>query len=190
MSAWRFISVSAAVLTLAACGPASEPEAADAPVMETEAAETAAMDTPPADTPEAADPAPAADPEESLHPLEVMAREVCAAGDEGFGALLTEGTGFISRGGDARVHAAWNLDGEVGESVIYTPDLPLEDRVVFDGAAADFLRRNLVAGVDRTGITGAFRYRDGRFCVVQTEREAIEALRDAVRTAEAVIDAQ
>ena len=98
--------------------------------------------------------------------------------------MLPDGTGFASRGPDARVHAAWNLDGETGEAIIATPDLEMEERTVFDFAVADFLRHNMVAGFDRTGLTGAFRYRDGRFCVVQSEREVIEALRDAVQAAQ------
>lgn len=185
MSALRLISVSAAVLTLAACGPASDTEDADVPAAAPESADAAASDAP------ETEPVPAADPEgETLDPLEILAREVCAAGDEGFGALLPDGAGFASRGADARVHTAWNLDGEIGESLIYTAEIALDDRVVFDGAVADFLRHNLVAGFDRSGLTGAFRFRDGRFCVVQTERDVVEALRDAVRTAEALIDAE
>ena len=61
--------------------------------------------------------------------------------------------------------------------------------MAFDGAVADFLRHNLVAGFDREGLTGAFRYRDGRFCVVQTEPHVIDALHQAVETAQAQIDA-
>lgn len=162
----RFLSASVLILALAACAP--EAEQAKAPEENAPVAETTD----------------AASGDEALEALEIAARDVCAAGDEGFAALLPDGTGFASRGPDARVHAAWNLDGETGEAIIATPDLDMEERTVFDFAVADFLRHNMVAGFDRTGLTGAFRYRDGRFCVVQSEREVIEALRDAVQAAQ------
>ncbi|MCP2671772.1 hypothetical protein NHF40_12615 [Maricaulaceae bacterium EIL42A08] len=166
MTDLRFLSASALILALAACAPEAEP--VEAPEEGAPAAET--TDAGPGD--------------EALGVLEIAARDVCAAGDDGFAALLPDGTGFASRGPDARVHAAWNLDGETGEAIIATPDLEMEERTVFDFAVADFLRHNMVAGFDRTGLTGAFRYRDGRFCVVQAEREVIEALRDAVQAAQ------
>jgi hypothetical protein len=127
---------------------------------------------------------------EALSALEIAAREVCAAGDEGFAAQLPEGAAFASRGPDARVHAAWNVDGETHEAIIHTPSLSEDQRLAFDGAVADFIRRNMTAGFDRTGLTGAFRYRDGRFCVVQTEAEAIAPLQTAVREAEAALAGQ
>lgn len=179
MSALRLISLSALVGALAACSPAAEPEDSSAaqpaaPQVEAPAAETVA--------------APTTGPNgETLDALEILAREVCAAGDEGFAELLPDGAGFASRGADARVHTAWNLDGETAEQVIYTPELELDDRTAFDGSVADFLRQNLVSGFDRSGITGAFRFRDGRFCVIQTERDVVAALRDAVLTAEAAM---
>ena len=162
----RFLSASVLILALAACAP--EAEQAEAPEENAPVAETTD----------------AASGDEALEALEIAARDVCAAGDEGFAALLPDGTGFASRGPDARVHAAWNLDGETGEAIIAILDLEMEERTVFDFAVADFLRHNMVAGFDRTGLTGAFRYRDGRFCVVQSEREVIEALRDAVQAAQ------
>ena len=124
---------------------------------------------------------------DALHPLDLAARNTCAAGDEGFAAALPSGAAFASRGPDARVHAAWNVDERTHEAIIYTPSLEQDVRMAFDMAVADFMRRNLAAGVDRTGITGADRHRDGRFCVVQTEAEAIEALQAAVRDAEAAL---
>ena len=147
-----------------------------------------------ADAGEAAEPASAAGGEpagedDGLSVLEIAAREVCAAGDEGFAAELPDGAAFASRGPDARVHAAWKVDGETYETIIHTPSLPDAARLAFDNAAADFIRRNMTAGFDRTGLTGAFRYRDGRFCVVQTEAEAIGPFQDAVRAAEAALDA-
>mgnify|MGYP006268953919 CR=1 FL=1 len=124
-----------------------------------------------------------------LSALERAAREVCAAGDEGFSAELPDGAAFASRGPDGRVHAAWNVDGETHEAVIHTPSMPEESRLAFDLSVADFLRRNMTADFDRTGLTGAFRYRDGRFCIVQTEAEAIAPFQEAVREAEAALPA-
>lgn len=176
MIALRLLAPAALTVALAACSQAPEADTEAGPASDAAPAEAAT--------------APEAGGEyETLHPLEITAREACAAGDEGFAQVLPEGSGFASRGADARVHAAWNLDGETGEAIIATPDLAMEDRLAFDGAVADFLRHNMVAGFDREGLTGAFRYRDGRFCVVQTEREVIEALREAVQTAQARIDA-
>lgn len=174
MTTLRLISLSALTLALAACGAPQAETAADA---EAGASEARQSETAPANAEEGS----------NLDVIEISARDVCSAGDDGFGDVLADNTGFASRGADARVHAAWKLDGETYESIIHTPSLALEDRVVFDGAVADFLRHNLVTGFDRAGITGAFRFRDGRFCVVQTEREVIEALRDAVVAAEAAI---
>jgi predicted small lipoprotein YifL len=124
---------------------------------------------------------------DALQPLDLAARGACAAGDENFAAELPSGAAFASRGPDARVHAAWNVDGRTHQAIIYTPSLDQDVRMVFDSAVADFMRRNLAAWVDRTGITGADRHRDGRFCVVQTEAEAIDALQAAVRDAEAAL---
>jgi hypothetical protein len=177
MTALRLLAPAALVFALAACAEAPEAEPEAAPMQN--AAQTAVPEAEPA----------AAEEDETLNPLEIAAREVCAAGDEGFAQVLPEGTGFASRGADARVHAAWNLDGETGEAIISTPTLTMDDRLAFDGAVADFLRHNMVAGFDREGLTGAFRYRDGRFCVVQTERAVIEALREAVQTAQDRVDA-
>lgn len=177
MTVLRWLAPALLVLVLAACAeaPQAEPETAPASEAVADAVEPA--------------PQPDADEEEGLDPLEIAAREACAAGDEGFVQALPDGAGFASRGADARVHAAWNVEGERGEAVIYTADLALEDRMAFDGAVADFLRHNLVAGFDRSGLTGVFRFRDGRFCVVQTEPEVIDALRRAVQTAEAQLEA-
>ncbi len=169
----------AAALALTACGgePLEDPEASPYAGGEPEAAET-----------EVAAPAGGADENgDALHPLDLAARNTCAAGDEGFAAELPSGAAFASRGPDARVHAAWNVDGRTHQVIIYTPSLEQDLRMAFDMAVADFMRRNLAAGVDRTGITGADRHRDGRFCVVQTEAEAIEALQAAVRDAEAAL---
>jgi hypothetical protein len=116
----------------------------------------------------------------------MAARDVCMAGDDAFADALPEGAGFASRGADARVHVAWKLEGETGEAILHTPSLEPDARLTFDGAVADFLRRNMTAGFDRTGLTGAFRSRDGRFCVVQTQTEAVEALRTATLTAQGV----
>ncbi len=170
MSALRFVSASALVLALAACAPEAEPETVETEVVEAEA--PAASPTTPGD-----------DDAEALEPLAAAARDACAAGDLAFVGEIPEGSGFVSRGPDARVHAAWRLEGEDAEYVIRTPELSDENRQPFDFAVADFMRHNMVAGFDRTGLTGAFRYRDGRFCVVQTEREVVEALRDATLTA-------
>ena len=177
MTALRLLAPAALVFALTACSqaPQAEPETAPA------ADEAAQADAPAAQ--------PSAGEGETLHPLEIAARDVCAAGDEGFAQVLPDATGFAARGADARVHAGWNLDGAIGEAIIATPQLDMENRLVFDGAVADFLRHNMVAGFDREGLTGAFRYRDGRFCVVQTERAVIDALREAVLTAQAQIEA-
>lgn len=141
-----------------------------------------------ADAPaEAATPAADEDEGEGLNALEIAARETCAAGDSGFGDQLPTDTSFASRGPDGRVHIAWNDRGEVFETIIPVVDLETEDRMAFEGAVADFIRHNLVAGFDRTGLTGAFRYRDGRFCVVQTEEAVIAALQDAVDTAQSAL---
>jgi hypothetical protein len=173
MTAMRLITVFAAALSLASCGaPDATPEA---PASQSAQAEAPA-------------PQSEADAEPSLAPLEIAARDVCAAGDDGFAAALPDGAAFASRGPDARVHAGWNIDGERHEAIIYTPSLSDEARLAFDGAVADFVRRNLVAGVDRTGLTGAYRYRDGRFCVVQTEAVAIAPFQDAVQTAQAQLN--
>lgn len=176
MTAMRSILIGFTALAsagaLAACDPAAEP--GEAP------GEAAASGAEPVET---AGP----DGERALTELEVAARSVCAAGDEGFAAQLPDGTGFASRGPDARVHAAWSVDGEVHEAIVYTPSLEMEARLTFDRAVADFMRRNLEPGVDRSGLTGAYRYRDGRFCVVQTEAEAISGLQSAVRDVEAVL---
>ncbi len=171
MSALHFVTVSVLGLGLMACAPDADPQ-------QTEGAETLVETETPADATSAETPV-----EESLEPLVIAARDACAAGDEGFVAHLPESAGFVSRGPDARVHAAWRLDGEDREHIIATPELEMEPRTAFDFAAADFMRHNMVAGFDRAGITGAFRYRDGRFCVVQTERQTVEALRDATITA-------
>jgi len=188
MSALRFISVSAIALAAAACGEAPEVDAVDE--VDASGAQTESVEMDAAEPAAAPQSASAEEDSEALDALEMLARTMCGAGDVGFGDLLPEGAGFASRGPDARVHTAWNLDGDVGESVIYTPAIAMEERTVFDVAVATFQRHNLVAGFDRTGITGADRGRDGRFCVVQTEREVVEALRDAVQTAEAARDAQ
>lgn len=175
MPCLRFLPLSVAGLILAGCAPEAEVEQptppSEAAVSQPDGA-TDAMD--------------GEGDDEALDATEILARDVCAAGDDGFGALLPDGHGFASRGPDARVHAAWNIGGEGGEAIVYTPGIDMEERTVFDTAVASFMRHNLVAGVDRDGITGAYRLRDGRFCVVQTEREVIEDLRDAVLTAQGV----
>ena len=117
--------------------------------------------------------------EASITALDRLADTVCRAGDDGFSSLLAESQGFASRGGDARVHLAWSLNGEVVDAVVHTPSLNQDVRMPFDSAVADFLRHNLIAGNDWSEQTGAFRSRDGRFCVVQTEPDVIAALRDA-----------
>jgi hypothetical protein len=168
-----------AAFALTACGgePPEDPEASPYAGGEPDAARTDAAAPVGGQAPES----------DQLTTLEIAAREVCAAGDEGFAGQLPDGTAFASRGPDARVHAGWNLDGETYEAIIHTPSLSEDQRLDFDGAVADFIRRNLVAGFDRTELTGAFRYRDGRFCVVQTEAEAIEPFQAAVREAEAAL---
>ena len=168
-----------AVFGLTACGaPQSEPAAS--PYAGGGEAEGGTQDTAAASQ---------ADGEPALDPLDVAAREACAAGDEGFSAGLPEGSAFAARGGDGRVHAAWREDGSTYEAVIHTPSLDQEARSAFDRAVAELLRRNLTAGFDRTGLTGAFRFRDGRFCVIQTEAEAIAPFQAAVREAEAAVTA-
>jgi hypothetical protein len=172
-----------AALTVSACGgdEPGQPDVSPYAGGERNAAET-----------DAAAPAAGVDASEdedgdALDPLEIVARDTCAAGDEGFAGVLPGGSAFASRGPDARVHAGWNVDGRTHETIIYTPSLEQEARLAFDGAVADFMRRNLVADLDRNGLTGAYRYRDGRFCVVQTEAEAIAPLQAAVRAAEAAL---
>lgn len=119
--------------------------------------------------------------EDEVSALDQLARDICLAGDEGFSDLLTVPQGFASRGADARVHLGWALEGDQGEVVVSTPQLTQEQRMEFDFAIADFIRHNLVAGFDRTSLTGAYRSRDGRFCVVQTDPELIATLSAAAQ---------
>lgn len=199
--AMRFIPVSALALVLMACGETgtpneTAPDASDAPAMaaDSDAAALAADEAADAagsqgeDVASAETAAQAAEitQDDGPSPLDRTARDVCMAGDDGFADALPEGAGFASRGADARVHAAWKLEGETGEAVLLTPSLEPDARLAFDGAVADFLRRNMTSGFDRTGLTGAFRARDGRFCVVQTEADAVQALRAATLTAQGV----
>lgn len=188
--AMRFIPVSALALVLMACGETgtpdeTAPDASEAPAMaaDSDAAALAAGESAEAARPQGEEQATADD---GPSPLDRAARDACMAGDDGFADALPEGAGFASRGADARVHAAWKLEGETGEAIVHTPSLEPDARLTFDGAVADFLRRNMTSGFDRTGLTGAFRSRDGRFCVVQTETEAVEALRAATLTAQGV----
>jgi|GEM_PF-7069873 hypothetical protein len=185
--AMRYIPAGALALVLMACGESVTPgeTAPDAPAIlagetddatSAQAGDTEASDLEAASTGESDGPA----------PLDVAARDACMAGDEAFADPLPDGSGFASRGADARVHVAWKLEGETGEAILHTPSLEPDTRLTFDGNVADFLRRNMTAGFDRTGLTGAFRSRDGRFCVVQTETEAVEALRAATLTAQGV----
>ncbi len=185
MTALRPVLMSMTALTgalaLTACGgePPEDPEASPYAGGEPDSAQTETA------APAGGEPAET----DALSALDIAAREACAAGDAGFAAALPEGSAFVSRGPDARVHAAWNVDGETHEAIIHTPSLPDEARLAFDNAVADFIRRNMTAGFDRTGLTGAFRNRGGRFCVVQTETETIEPLQMAVREAEAALEA-
>ncbi|MGJ3232051.1 MAG: hypothetical protein ACFE0P_09650 [Oceanicaulis sp.] len=184
--ALRFTTVGAIALLLAACGETDTPDASSYAAGESDAAEVNAAET--ADAAQA-DQAAAEVDEDGLTRLDRLAREACAAGDEGFAADLPENAGFAARGPDARVHAAWALDGVREEAIIHTPSLDEDSRLTLDMAVADFLRLNMQAGVDRAGKTGAFRARDGRFCIVQANREATVALRDAMTEAQAILDA-
>lgn len=179
MTEFRFVTVGAVgalALALTACGePADDNSASPYAGGGSSDAEPAAAQT--------------TEDEAGLRPLEVAANAICEAGDDGFAALLPEGSAFASRGPDARVHAAWRYGGETHAVIIRTPDLAPEPRLAFDMAVADFMRRNMSAGFDRTGLTGAFRGRDGRFCVVQTEEDAIAPLIAAVREAESALGA-
>lgn len=196
--AMRFIPVGALAIMLMACGETGTPDetGSDAPAMAAdsdtaalaagESAEAASAQGEEETMAEAAAQTPETPEDDGPSPLDRAARDICMAGDDGFADALPEGAGFASRGADARVHAAWKLEGETGEAIVHTPSLEPDARLTFDGAVADFLRRNMTSGFDRTGLTGAFRSRDGRFCVVQTEAEAVEALRAATLTAQGV----
>ncbi|MFW5661631.1 MAG: hypothetical protein ACOC05_09625 [Oceanicaulis sp.] len=200
MTALKLSSISALVLLLAACGETEGPDASPYAAGEDDAEAINAGETAePAEgmdedvTADAADRAetsaatPAAD-EDELTELEILAREICEAGDDSFGEALPAGAAFASRGADARVHAAWRLDGMAERAIMRTTALPDEARSAFDGAVADFLRHNMTAGFDRDGLTGAYRSRDGRFCVVHTEDAPVAALVEAVETARAQIE--
>ncbi|MEQ8406630.1 MAG: hypothetical protein RKE49_16185 [Oceanicaulis sp.] len=171
--ALRFTTLGALALFLAACGEtgtndASPYAAGDSDAAQVNAGEAGAED---GETP---------DEPEGPSTLDQAARTACEAGDDGFADTLPDGAAFASRGPDARVHVGWKRGGDAIERIVYAPGLERQTRTAFDGAVADFLRRNMAAADDRTGRTGAFRGRDGRFCIVQTEAEAVDALIEAV----------
>lgn len=176
----RIISIFAFALFLSGCGETETPDASPYAAGGQDADQVNAVE---ADGDTDDDAAAEADgPSE----LDLLARTVCEAGDTDFAAPLPDGAGFASRGPDARVHVAWSLDGERDSVIIHTPSLEQDARLAFDGAVADFLRRNMSAGDDRTGRTGAYRARDGRFCIVQAEAETVAPLRDAALQARAL----
>lgn len=177
----RILSIFALTLLLSACGETETPDASPYAAGGEDADQVNAAEVD-GETDEAGAAAEADGPSE----LDRLARTVCEAGETDFAAPLPDGAGFASRGPDARVHVAWALDGERDSVIIHTPSLDQDARLAFDGAVADFLRRNMSAGDDRTGRTGAYRARDGRFCIVQAEAEAVAPLRDAALQARAL----
>lgn len=182
----RLTAALAFALLAAACGETGTPDASpyaagggDAERASADA-ETAAPDAEAGGAPTQAP--------DGLSQLDQIARTLCetvsAGGSDGFADALPVGAGFASRGADGRVHAAWRTNAAAETRVMRPASMETEARRAVDRAVADFLRHNLRAGDDRTGKTGAFRARDGRFCIVQTETAVVEAFREAVTAVE------
>ncbi|WP_440958304.1 hypothetical protein ACFELO_13560 [Oceanicaulis sp. LC35] len=173
MSLMRCLSLSALTLMVAACGEPSEPDLSPY------------AGQPREQTAEESELAPQASEDEiALRPTDLKAREVCNAVDGEFATLLDPGTAFAARGGDGRVYVGWNYDGAREQHVIYTPDVPLDDRLPYDLAVGDFQRWNMERDAPNRDLTGADRKRDGGLCVLQTEASIIEPLINAWRTLE------
>lgn len=173
MTSMRFLALSALALTLTACNEPQDPDlspyAGGADEVEPQSAEVAGE----ASFEEAGD---------DLRPTDRKARELCGLLEGEFAGQLEADTGFAARGGDGRVFVGWNYDGAVEQHVIFTPDVPLDDRLPFDLAVGDFQRWNMEHDAPNRALTGADRRRDGGLCVLQTEAEAIEQLINAWRT--------
>lgn len=175
MNPMRFLSVSALALMIAACGEPQEPDLSPYAGGPDDVAQQGADVAGEASFEEAGD---------DLRPTDRKARELCGAVEGEFAALLEPGTAFAARGGDGRVFVGWNQNGAVEHHVIFTPDVPLDDRLPFDLAVGDFQRWNMERDAPNRDLTGADRRRDGGLCVLQTERDAIEPLIAAWRTLE------
>ena len=175
MNPMRFLTLSALALTLTACGEPQEPDlspyAGGSEEAELQSADVAGE----ASFEEAGD---------DLRPTDRKARELCDAVEGEFTSLLEPGTAFAARGGDGRVFVGWNYDGATEQHVIFTPDVPLDDRLPFDLAVGDFQRWNMEHDAPNRALTGADRRRDGGLCVLQTESDVIEPLIAAWRTLE------
>ena len=182
MTPMRFLSLSALALLVCACGEASEPDlspyAGDSETPASQSADLAEQ----AGASGAASADAEGEDEADLRPTDLKARELCNAVDGEFANLLDPGTAFAARGGDGRVFVGWNYDGATEQHVIFTPDVPLDDRLPFDLAVGDFQRWNMERDAPNRDLTGADRKRDGGLCVLQTESAAIEPLIAAWRT--------
>lgn len=175
------IAIVTGALVLAACGEAETPDAspyaagghdaAERNAGEADAAAGTGAEEGSGETPEG--------PSE----LDQLTRTICEtlsqADADAFAAGLPAGAGFASRAADGRVHIAWSEDGAPRTRVLRPSQMEPEARRAINAAVADFLRHNMRARDDRTGKTGAFRARDGRFCIAQTEQDVVDALRDA-----------
>jgi hypothetical protein len=170
--------VGACALALVACGESDTPDASPYAAGGQDAAEVNAGDA-------AAD-AGGADGN-GVSELDRITRAACEAASEGaddtFADGLPAGAAFASRAADGRVHVAWTGRDGIETRILRPAAMETEARRAVDRAVADFLRHNMRASDDRTGRTGAFRARDGRFCIIQTEDAVVAALRDAVASA-------
>jgi hypothetical protein len=181
--ALRFTTVCAVALLLAACGeretPDASPYAGGAEASDAAGSEEMAAAAPAAQAGEGG--------EDGLSELDRITRAACEAAsageDDGFADGLPDGAAFASRAADGRVHTAWTVDGSVETRILRPSQMETEARRAVDRAVADFLRHNMRREDDRTGRTGAFRARDGRFCILQTEPDVVAALRTAALAA-------
>jgi len=175
------LTTSLLAFVMGACSAPVEPEA-PVEVSDQPANASATSETIPADG-ESENPEP--------RETDLLAAQMCDAVEGDFASLLPAGTGFAGRvSGSARVHLAWNYEGEVEQHIVHTPSLELDDRLPFDIAVGDFQRRNMGSADPGRDLAGMLRRRDGSFCVIQTEAAAIEPLIAAFRTVEPLINAE
>ena len=179
MTSMRFLALAASALTLTACGEPQEPDLSPY---------AGASDEVVSESAEVAGEASYEAAGDDLRPTDRKARELCGLVEEDFADQLDPDTAFAARGGDGRVFVGWNYDGATEQHVIFTPDVPLDDRLPFDLAVGDFQRWNMEHDAPNRDLTGADRRRDGGLCVLQTEGDAIEPLIAAWRTLEPKLD--